>query len=138
MFTNSCDDFTGFKVVKNVVTFFGSHEFFFRDEGGPSSCMLSSDTLGDKSCTLRSSYDYDLTTFFNSSIPAEFISRTLKSLFHKIDSQYRPILYTSTPNLNSVPSNMSFLFGGKPQLSSAEKIDAALTEVEMVTDMFNR
>lgn len=33
---------------------------------------------------------------------------------------------------------MSFLFGGKPQLSSAEKIDAALTEVEMVTDMFNR
>ncbi|KAF7509814.1 protein transporter tim10 [Endocarpon pusillum] len=33
---------------------------------------------------------------------------------------------------------MSFLFGGKPQLSSAEKIDAALTEVEMVSDMFNR
>jgi mitochondrial import inner membrane translocase subunit TIM10 len=33
---------------------------------------------------------------------------------------------------------MSFLFGGKPQLSSSEKIDAALTEVEMVSDMFNR
>lgn len=34
--------------------------------------------------------------------------------------------------------NMSFLFGGRPQLSSAEKIAAAETEVEMVSDMFNR
>ncbi|KAK2756155.1 protein transporter tim10 [Arachnomyces sp. PD_36] len=33
---------------------------------------------------------------------------------------------------------MSFLFGGRPQLSSAEKIAAAETEVEMVSDMFNR
>jgi import inner membrane translocase subunit TIM10 len=33
---------------------------------------------------------------------------------------------------------MSFLFGGKPQLSSAEKIAAAETEVEMISDMFNR
>ncbi|KAI9682303.1 MAG: protein transporter tim10 [Caeruleum heppii] len=33
---------------------------------------------------------------------------------------------------------MSFLFGGKPQLSSAEKITAAETEVEMISDMFNR
>ena len=33
---------------------------------------------------------------------------------------------------------MSFLFGGRPQLSSAEKITAAETEVEMISDMFNR
>lgn len=33
---------------------------------------------------------------------------------------------------------MSFLFGGRPQLSSAEKIAAAETEVEMVSDMFSR
>ena len=33
---------------------------------------------------------------------------------------------------------MSFLFGAKPQLSSAEKIANAETEVEMVSDMFNR
>ncbi|KAL2039368.1 hypothetical protein N7G274_008036 [Stereocaulon virgatum] len=34
---------------------------------------------------------------------------------------------------------MSFLFGGgRPQLSSAEKIAAAETEVEMISDMFNR
>ncbi len=35
-------------------------------------------------------------------------------------------------------STMSFLFGSRPQLSSAEKIAAAETEVEMVSDMFNR
>jgi len=33
---------------------------------------------------------------------------------------------------------MSFLFGGRPQLSSAEKLAAAETEVEMVSDLFNR
>ncbi|OKL59400.1 Mitochondrial import inner membrane translocase subunit tim10 [Talaromyces atroroseus] len=33
---------------------------------------------------------------------------------------------------------MSFLFGGRPQLSSEQKIAAAETEVEMVSDMFNR
>ncbi|MCJ1439237.1 protein transporter tim10 [Xylographa pallens] len=33
---------------------------------------------------------------------------------------------------------MSFLFGGRPQLSSSEKIAAAETEIEMVSDMFNR
>lgn len=33
---------------------------------------------------------------------------------------------------------MSFLFGGRTQLSSAAKIDAALTEVRMISDMFNR
>ncbi|KAL2218785.1 mitochondrial import inner membrane translocase subunit tim10 [Thermoascus aurantiacus ATCC 26904] len=33
---------------------------------------------------------------------------------------------------------MSFLFGGRKQPSSAEKIAAAETEVEMVSDMFNR
>jgi len=34
---------------------------------------------------------------------------------------------------------MSFLFGGgRPQPSSAEKIAAAETEVEMVSDMFSR
>jgi len=33
---------------------------------------------------------------------------------------------------------MSFLFGSKPQLSSQEKIAAAETEVEMVSDMFAR
>ena len=38
---------------------------------------------------------------------------------------------------SSLP-NMSFLFGGRPQLSSAEKISAAESEIEMVSDMFNR
>ncbi|CRG90338.1 Mitochondrial import inner membrane translocase subunit tim10 [Talaromyces islandicus] len=33
---------------------------------------------------------------------------------------------------------MSFLFGGRPQISSEQKIAAAETEVEMVSDMFNR
>ncbi|MDI1490362.1 MAG: protein transporter tim10 [Ramalina farinacea] len=34
---------------------------------------------------------------------------------------------------------MSFLFGGgRPQLSSAEKIANAETEVDMISDMFNR
>ncbi|KAK5099092.1 protein transporter tim10 [Exophiala xenobiotica] len=34
---------------------------------------------------------------------------------------------------------MSFLFGGgRPQLTSAQKIEAAETELELVSDMFNR
>ncbi|MCJ1360410.1 MAG: protein transporter tim10 [Icmadophila ericetorum] len=33
---------------------------------------------------------------------------------------------------------MSFLFGGRPQQSSAEKIAAAESEIEMISDMFNR
>lgn len=34
---------------------------------------------------------------------------------------------------------MSYLFGsGRPQLTSAEKIAAAETEIDMVSDMFNR
>jgi mitochondrial import inner membrane translocase subunit TIM10 len=33
---------------------------------------------------------------------------------------------------------MSFLFGSRPQPSSAEKIAAAEAEIEMVSDMFNR
>jgi hypothetical protein len=33
---------------------------------------------------------------------------------------------------------MSFLFGGAPKMSSEQKIAAAETEVEMITDMFNR
>ncbi|MCJ1485611.1 protein transporter tim10 [Schaereria dolodes] len=33
---------------------------------------------------------------------------------------------------------MSFLFGGRPQLSSAEKISAAETEVEMLSETFSR
>ncbi len=33
---------------------------------------------------------------------------------------------------------MSFMFGGQPKVSSAEKINAAETEVEMISDMFNR
>ncbi|KAI9752233.1 MAG: protein transporter tim10 [Chaenotheca gracillima] len=33
---------------------------------------------------------------------------------------------------------MSFLFGGPPKMSSADKIAAAETELEMISDMFNR
>ncbi|KAL5339099.1 Tim10/DDP family zinc finger-domain-containing protein [Aspergillus crustosus] len=33
---------------------------------------------------------------------------------------------------------MSFLFGGAPKMSSEQKIAAAETEVEMISDMFNR
>ncbi|KAL2868827.1 Tim10/DDP family zinc finger protein [Aspergillus lucknowensis] len=33
---------------------------------------------------------------------------------------------------------MSFLFGGAPKMSSEQKISAAETEVEMISDMFNR
>jgi hypothetical protein len=33
---------------------------------------------------------------------------------------------------------MSFLFGGQPKMSSEQKIAAAETEVEMISDMFNR
>lgn len=33
---------------------------------------------------------------------------------------------------------MSFLFGGAPKMSSAEKIAAAEAEVDMISDMFNR
>lgn len=33
---------------------------------------------------------------------------------------------------------MSFLFGGQPKLSSEQKIAAAETEVEVISDMFNR
>ncbi len=33
---------------------------------------------------------------------------------------------------------MSFLFGGRPPPTSAEKIAAAETEIEMVSDMYNR
>ncbi|KAL1954593.1 hypothetical protein VTO42DRAFT_888 [Malbranchea cinnamomea] len=33
---------------------------------------------------------------------------------------------------------MSFLFGGRPQLSSEEKISRAEMEVEMITDMVTR
>lgn len=53
---------------------------------------------------------------------------------------------TSSPTVEAAPYaahipksvTMSFLFGGRPQLSSAEKIAAAETEIEMVSDMFNR
>lgn len=44
-----------------------------------------------------------------------------------------PILARFTPTFT-----MSFLFGGQPKLSSEQKIAAAETEVEMVSDMFNR
>ncbi|UPX13171.1 protein transporter tim10, variant 2 [Ascochyta rabiei] len=33
---------------------------------------------------------------------------------------------------------MSFLFGGRPQLSSEQKIAAAETEIDMVSDMYSR
>ncbi|EPS27976.1 Mitochondrial import inner membrane translocase subunit tim10 [Penicillium oxalicum] len=33
---------------------------------------------------------------------------------------------------------MSFLFGGQPKMSSEQKIAAAETEVEMISDMFTR
>lgn len=33
---------------------------------------------------------------------------------------------------------MSFLFGGAPKMSSEQKLAAAETEVEMISDMFNR
>ncbi|KAL4928541.1 Tim10/DDP family zinc finger protein [Aspergillus undulatus] len=33
---------------------------------------------------------------------------------------------------------MSFLFGGAPKMSTEQKLAAAETEVEMITDMFNR
>ncbi|KAF2150738.1 putative mitochondrial intermembrane space translocase subunit Tim10 [Myriangium duriaei CBS 260.36] len=33
---------------------------------------------------------------------------------------------------------MSYLFGGRPQPSSAEKIAAAEAEIDMVSDMYNR
>ncbi|KAJ6119316.1 hypothetical protein N7523_003596 [Penicillium sp. IBT 18751x] len=33
---------------------------------------------------------------------------------------------------------MSFLFGGQPKMSSEQKLAAAETEVEMISDMFNR
>ena len=58
--------------------------------------------------------------------------------------QQKPRIVRSRP-LQFLPENsfqaskMSFLFGGgRPQLSSAEKIAAAETEVEMISDMFNR
>ena len=57
-----------------------------------------------------------------------------------------PALLLATPTVEAAPYaahipksvTMSFLFGGRPQLSSAEKIAAAETEIEMVSDMFNR
>lgn len=33
---------------------------------------------------------------------------------------------------------MSYLFGGRPQPTSAEKIAAAEAEIDMVSDMYNR
>ncbi|OQE24385.1 hypothetical protein PENSTE_c007G02740 [Penicillium steckii] len=33
---------------------------------------------------------------------------------------------------------MSFLFGGQPKMSSEQKLAAAETEVEMISDMFTR
>ncbi|KAJ5526685.1 mitochondrial import inner membrane translocase subunit tim10 [Penicillium sp. IBT 35674x] len=33
---------------------------------------------------------------------------------------------------------MSFLFGGQPKMSSEQKLAQAETEVEMISDMFNR
>jgi import inner membrane translocase subunit TIM10 len=33
---------------------------------------------------------------------------------------------------------MSFLFGGKPQLSSEQKIAQAEAEIDMVSDMYSR
>jgi hypothetical protein len=40
------------------------------------------------------------------------------------------------PNPSTV--TMSFLFGGAPKMTSEQKIAAAETEVEMISDMFNR
>ena len=46
---------------------------------------------------------------------------------------------TSVASFSIHQSTMSFsLFGGRPQPSSEQKIAAAETEVEMVSDMFNR
>jgi hypothetical protein len=47
-------------------------------------------------------------------------------------------LYSSTFQTYFHIYIMSFLFGGAPKMSSAEKIAAAETEVEMISDMFNR
>jgi hypothetical protein len=54
-----------------------------------------------------------------------------KSFAHQLPSNLHP---------KSIPIAyiMSFLFGGAPKMSSAEKISAAETEVEMISDMFNR
>lgn len=48
-----------------------------------------------------------------------------------------PNTIRSFPDFSIIPV-MSFLFGGRPQLSSAEKIAAAELEVEMVSDMLHR
>lgn len=45
--------------------------------------------------------------------------------------------YSHTPK-RPYSQTMSFLFGGRPQLSSAEKVAQAELEVEMVSDMLNR
>ena len=55
------------------------------------------------------------------------------------DSQpHTDTTYYQTSPISIYNSIMSFLFGGAPKMSSAEKIAAAETEVEMISDMFNR
>lgn len=47
--------------------------------------------------------------------------------------------HTQNHHKSSHKFKMSYLFGnGRPQPSSAEKIAAAETEIDMVSDMFNR
>ena len=46
--------------------------------------------------------------------------------------------YISTDRQPHILNTMSFLFGQRPQPSSAEKIAAAEAEIDMVSDMYNR
>jgi hypothetical protein len=74
-------------------------------------------------CTTSTEYDF-LTNFGRLKPPFFF------NLRQALDSNF------SIPLLH--PLKMSFLFGGRSQLSSEQKIAAAETEVEMVSDMFYR
>lgn len=72
----------------------------------------------------------------NSSTTSSLLISTCKYTCVKLPSTDINTLTLADPL--SIPLNMSFLFGGPPKMSSAEKIAAAETEVEMVSDMFNR
>lgn len=65
------------------------------------------------------------------SIPTH--SHLRRAIKHDAPSAIRLLSNSHTQTLD-----MSFLFGGKPQLSSEQKIAQAEAEIDMVSDMYSR
>lgn len=90
---------------------------------------------------------FDAPSSFNFLNPGPRHHRSDPSRAHQHQHLTRPIPSPPIPstnkvlvyqNLTLIYKKMSFLFGGRPQLSSEQKIAAAEAEIDMVSDMYSR